>query len=348
MISAPSPCSTRCAGHERAVDLQRVHRELLQVAQRTIAGAEVVEADPHADGAQLGSTPRTCVGSAIAALSVISSRSSCAATGPLAQGIDDRGDRAPALPNALADRLTLTVSRSAAAIGSPPRRGLPAGLGQHPLVDRPRSTPSLVGHRRNSAGAAGRASGCCQRTSASKPATRRSASETIGWYCRRNSCRSTARRSSVSSCSRSDGGYVHGGVEHRVARRRRRPWRDTWPGRRRAPLPRPADASDALTAMPMLGVTNTSCPSTRERRRRQPLDALGHAHGVDRLADVVEQDDELVAAEAGERVGTGASALGGRQPRSRRLRGGRRRPAARQIAAAADRRRRGRGCRSRA
>ena len=38
--------------HERAVDLQQVDRELLQVGERRVAGAEVVDREPHAEVAQ--------------------------------------------------------------------------------------------------------------------------------------------------------------------------------------------------------------------------------------------------------------------------------------------------------
>ena len=39
--------------------------------------------------------------------------------------------------------------------------------------------------------------------------------------------------------------------------------------------------------------------------RADRLDALGHPHRVDGIADVVEQDHELVAAESGERIRLG-------------------------------------------
>ena len=38
--------------HERAVDLQQVDRELLEVGERRVAGAEVVDGEPHAEVAQ--------------------------------------------------------------------------------------------------------------------------------------------------------------------------------------------------------------------------------------------------------------------------------------------------------
>ena len=48
--------------HERAVDLERVDRKLVQVAQRRIAGPEVVEIDFHAEVAQLAEQLRGLVG----------------------------------------------------------------------------------------------------------------------------------------------------------------------------------------------------------------------------------------------------------------------------------------------
>ena len=38
---------------EATIDLDLVERETLQIAQRGIAGAEIVQRDPHADAAQL-------------------------------------------------------------------------------------------------------------------------------------------------------------------------------------------------------------------------------------------------------------------------------------------------------
>ena len=47
--------SPSCAGghvvHERAVDLQRVHRQLGEVAERGEPGTEVIDGDAHAHGA---------------------------------------------------------------------------------------------------------------------------------------------------------------------------------------------------------------------------------------------------------------------------------------------------------
>ena len=43
---------------EGAVDLDLVEREAAQIAQRRIAGAEIVERDPDAERAQLGAGPR--------------------------------------------------------------------------------------------------------------------------------------------------------------------------------------------------------------------------------------------------------------------------------------------------
>ena len=50
------------AGDERSVDLERVHRQLVQVAQRRIAGPEVVEIDLDAEVAQLAQHVRGLAG----------------------------------------------------------------------------------------------------------------------------------------------------------------------------------------------------------------------------------------------------------------------------------------------
>ena len=52
-ISAFSSCPPQSA-HEAAVDLERVDLEAGQVAEGRVAGAEVVEVDLHAEGAELG------------------------------------------------------------------------------------------------------------------------------------------------------------------------------------------------------------------------------------------------------------------------------------------------------
>jgi hypothetical protein len=43
--------------HERSVDLERVNRELLKIAERAIPSAEVVEADTHSDAPEALSGP---------------------------------------------------------------------------------------------------------------------------------------------------------------------------------------------------------------------------------------------------------------------------------------------------
>ena len=50
----------RDAGDERAVDLQDVDREALEVAQRRVAGPEVVDREMDAERAQLGRAARWC------------------------------------------------------------------------------------------------------------------------------------------------------------------------------------------------------------------------------------------------------------------------------------------------
>ena len=121
------------ARDERPIDLQRVDGELLQVAQRAIAGAEVVQAHAHAERAQLVRTDRTRSASAIATLSVISSRSPGGGK-PAARAArrSPRHQRVGSKP--LADRFTLTVT-SATSRSSPPLLALAARLAERPLVD---------------------------------------------------------------------------------------------------------------------------------------------------------------------------------------------------------------------
>ena len=69
---AASPGSDAEAAHERAVDLHRVDREPLQVAERRVAGAEVVDRELHAERAHAAITSMTASASSISTLSVIS------------------------------------------------------------------------------------------------------------------------------------------------------------------------------------------------------------------------------------------------------------------------------------
>ena len=50
------------AGDERTIDLQHVDREPAQVRERRVAGAEVVDRDPHAERLELGEPSRGVVG----------------------------------------------------------------------------------------------------------------------------------------------------------------------------------------------------------------------------------------------------------------------------------------------
>jgi hypothetical protein len=61
--------------HERAVDLQRVHGQLGQVAERREAGAEVVDRDRHAHGADRLQAGDAVLDVSMIRLSVISSSS---------------------------------------------------------------------------------------------------------------------------------------------------------------------------------------------------------------------------------------------------------------------------------
>ena len=54
-------------GDEGAVDLQHVDRELAQVGERGVAGAEVVDGDPDPERLQLAQPPRGFLGVASSA-----------------------------------------------------------------------------------------------------------------------------------------------------------------------------------------------------------------------------------------------------------------------------------------
>ena len=95
---AASSASTVMPLDERAVDLDLGHREPLEVDERRVAGAEVVQAQLDAEPAQLASS--VCdirAGSAISTCSVISSLRAPAGSSVVAQQAgDDVGEAAVA------------------------------------------------------------------------------------------------------------------------------------------------------------------------------------------------------------------------------------------------------------
>jgi hypothetical protein len=80
----------RQAAHERAVDLQRLSGEALQVGQRRIAGAEVVDRHLHAQAAAAPAPASERLGSAISRLSVTSTSSICGSSAVAARASRSR------------------------------------------------------------------------------------------------------------------------------------------------------------------------------------------------------------------------------------------------------------------
>ena len=160
----------------------------------------------------------------------------------------------------------------------------------------------------------------------------------------RRSHRSRARRS-ADSAGAARRGRSHGAARSRAGAARRparaSPGRTARSGHGRAPSRgtsrrrRPGSASAGRSpasrpsAIPMLAVTKCSTPFEHERPRERCTDALRDLDRVALVGDVLDQDPELVAAEAGDGVTRAQRLL---EPR------GDRRSAAR-------RRRRDRGCR---
>ena len=148
---------------ERAVDLQRVDREPLEVGERRVAGAEVVDDEVHAELADRVEGPRRAGASSISVLSVISSHSASGSS-------PDRLSAAAMLattsgsPSWRPDRFTLMWRSAAAGHGRLPVRGLGARTVQHPDAERQDEVGLLGdrdelvrGDRARSGGASGRA-----------------------------------------------------------------------------------------------------------------------------------------------------------------------------------------------
>ena len=206
--------------------------------------------------------------------------------------------------NCLADRFTLTVSG---------RAGRQLGLPRSPAGGRLREGPSMpIGTIRpvssatgmKSAGTPGRDRQCCQRTSASKPS--RSAARkrddrlvvqlelaAARW---RGADRSPVGDAPSARCAHARCRTLRAGLA-------RGPWPGTSRCRRRAARPR-ANRSRARSSRCRRWRTRT--PHGRRCGTARPvssMDPLGHAawrRATWRM--LVEQDGELVAAEAGDRV----------------------------------------------
>ena len=248
------------AAHEALVDLDLVERRLLQIAERGIAGAEIVEREPHADRLQPGEhlVGRVIVGEEHAFGDLqLELR---AAGRRLRRWRARRSSADSGSTNWIGDRLTAMRTL----LG--PFGRFEAGGAQHPFADlriRPASSASGM----NMSGEIDPRVGWCQRTSASKPEISSLRALTIGWYCElqlaardrlaqvglehlpvlRPRCASRARRSS--SC------------------RARRPWRRRARGRRCGPARR--------RSSPRVGAMRD--PDRRADRDVMALDHVRHA-----------------------------------------------------------------------
>ena len=176
-----------------------VDRALAQQLQRRVAGAEVVERDPHADRAQRRQ-PWQASGAAEAR-----ARSSRARAAPDRAPVDSSTSR-----DGRADVERRRGSRAPRGGRSPVAAAAAARLLRGP---RGRSRPpgSRLGgaHERRRRRAA-RGAGGCQRASASAATTLPSPSETIGWKCATSSPASQrARRSPRGRSARALAGRVH-------------------------------------------------------------------------------------------------------------------------------------------
>ena len=168
------------AVHERAVDLDRVERQVLEVRERRVAGPEVVEDEPDAELAQRPQRPRPGLGlvhqDALGDLELEEVRRAARSR----RGSSPTCSTRSGWVNWRADRLTLITSCDPGSAVHPCAR-LAAGGFQHPAADRD-DQPGLLGQRdeRRAAGR-GRASGAA---SGRAPRARRSGPEarsTIGW-----------------------------------------------------------------------------------------------------------------------------------------------------------------------
>ena len=177
---------------ERLGDLEDVERQRVQVAERRVAGAEVVEREPHAELAQLVQRRRARVGVPSSALGDLEHELAAG------RGRRRRAPRATRLEQVgvaaarRAERFTCIGSGSPS--GSRPASArLAAGLARarsgRAATIRPVSSASGTNSRRQQRG---RASGGPSARAPRRRRRRRVASATIGWYSTTISPRSTA------------------------------------------------------------------------------------------------------------------------------------------------------------
>ena len=255
--SSPSPMRD----DERAVDLQRVHLELLQVAQRTVAGAEVVQADPHPDVAQPGEHPADLRGVGNrGGLGDFQPKGTCRKP-RLAQGTGDHGDQ-----RGVAERLGRQVDADGQPVAivscAPPGLGLPAGFRQHPIIDLG-DDADVFRHLEERPGGQEAARGMLAIGSAprSPPRAGRSARRWAGTTGGTPAARPRAAvRSPTAAAPRRQGAWRR---RTRHSRHRRRPWRDASRGRHHAPPPRWTSGSDATDRHADAGTDEHVMPARR-------------------------------------------------------------------------------------
>ncbi len=139
--------------------------------------------------------------------------------------------------------------------------------------------------------------GWCQRASASTAQLRPLPSSTSGWKCGLMSPLAMASRSSpTSACRATSASYMPG---EKIAQRARPPALAAYIARSALRRSSPAElAPELASATPMLARTRTGRDADAQRRDERAEHALGRPLRLDRRRRVLEQDRELVAAEA--------------------------------------------------
>ena len=292
------PALLEHVGHERAVDLQRRPGAPPQEGERRVAGAEVVDLRVHAVAAQPGEQHLAALGLGdVRTLGDLDQQRAALEAGLVEDGHDVVDDRA------VGELAAGDVDRDGDV-----RRDEPGAAPRGELAQAVRSTlrpsgpmspvSSAIGIR--SPGGSGRPSASVIRSSASKPMSRPSATRSDRLVAEAHAAGLTrgaqhrlelqaghdllvhAPVEQLGPVAAGALGAVHRdvGVAHELAR-----------GRRRA-----ADGdADA-------GRDEQGLAVELERVRERALHAIGDRVHRDRAGDLVEQDDELVAAEAGHRV----------------------------------------------
>ena len=164
----------RRAANEALVDLDLVERRLLQIAERRIAGAEIVEREAHSERLQLGESfvGRFALGQehAFGDLEL----EPVGADPGFPEVLGDHGD-----DRRIVELQRRQVDRDAHMVG--PMRGFLQRRPQHPFADLADQAGFLGERHELGRARSARASGGCQRTSASKPEISSPAAWTIGW-----------------------------------------------------------------------------------------------------------------------------------------------------------------------